>query len=104
MLQTMPRHSAMDADLGVPIAGDPLPVFVGSQSVLAEHSAALRLLALGRAVIANLHRVRIVERHRPGRGLRAVDGVAQGQGSMFGGNWWMFGRMKSATRTQTLSS
>ena len=104
MLQSMPRHSVMNAHLGVPVAGNPLPFLVGPVAVLAEHRAALRILAHGRAVIADLHRVRIVQRHRPGGRLRTVYGVAQGHRILLGGNWWMFGRMKSATRTQTLSS
>ena len=72
MFETVPGDAAMDADLRVVIAGDPLPFLVGPARVLPETGTAPRFLALGRAVIADLHRVRIVERHRPGR--RRPDG------------------------------
>src|ERR1700731_768826 len=74
----MPGDAAMDADLSVIVARDPLSVFVGPAGILAETRTAPRFLALRRTVEADLHRVGIVERDRPGRGRRAVDHRALG--------------------------
>ena len=48
MFETMPGDAAMDADLCVIVARNPLPVFVGPASILAETRTAPRFLALRR--------------------------------------------------------
>src|SRR5271165_184867 len=61
MLKPVPGDAAMDADLRVVVAGDALAFLVGPLAVLAEAGTAPHLPALGGAVVADLHRVIVVE-------------------------------------------
>src|SRR5215831_7012899 len=66
----------MNADLCIVIARNPLPFFIGAAPILAEARATTQLLAARQMVIANLHGMRVVERHCPRRSQRASDRVA----------------------------
>ena len=103
VFETVPGDAAMDADLRIVIAGDPLPVFVGPARILPEARTPPWFLALGCAVESDLHRVGVVEGNRPCRGRRAVDRCALGHRVGVRRKLGMFGGMKSATRTQTRS-
>src|SRR6516162_10710434 len=67
MLEPVAGGAAMNADLCVVVAWDPLAFLVRSVAVLAEPVARPHLATFRGAAEADLHRVGIVERHRPGR-------------------------------------
>ena len=81
MLARVDRGRA-DADLGVVVARQALALLVGPVRHLAEIGAEVVPLHVGRidrivVVEADIHRVRVVERHRPDRLHRAREGLGR---------------------------
>src|SRR5215475_1384906 len=76
VFEAVPRNTAMNADLSVVIARNPLPFCIRAACVLTKTGPATQLPASWRMVITDLHGVRVIQRDRPGRGQGTIDRVA----------------------------
>src|SRR6266581_2033430 len=76
MLQAVPGYAAVDAHLGVVVAGDTLPLLIGPLPVLPKSCIPPQCTPLRSPPEADLHHVRIVDGDCPCGGYWPIDGGA----------------------------